>query len=287
MKVLVLGSTGLLGQALIKEIKKRKFNYVGVALKNADINVDITDDDRLCECINTTRPDVLINTCAIVNHKICDDDILAAYKVNARPSSILVKLAKEYNFKYVYISTDGYFVDDRDKAHDENAPMTFLNEYARTKFLGEAFSLTDENALVIRTNIVGFRGVPQMPTFVEWAIQMLKNGEKMTLFDDYFTSSISVALFSKALFDLILKDINGRINLASSSVSSKKEFIEELAKQFSFSLSNTKTGSVSSLSSKRADSLGLDVSKAERILGYKLPNLQAVIAQLKEEYSHV
>ena len=46
-------------------------------------------------------------------------------------------------------------------------------------------------------------------------------------------------------------------------------------------------GSVTELKSKRANSLGLDVNKAETILGYKLPNLSEVIQQLKEEYDEL
>ena len=46
-------------------------------------------------------------------------------------------------------------------------------------------------------------------------------------------------------------------------------------------------GSVSQLASKRADSLGLDVSRAENILEYKLPDLEAVIEQIKEEYYEI
>ena len=75
--------------------------------------------------------------------------------------------------------------------------------------------------------------------------------------------------------------------MASSEVFSKKEFIEKLANEFNFSLKNTHVGSVSSLSSKRADSLGLDVSLAESILGYNLPTLNDVIFQLKKEYENV
>ncbi len=56
------------------------------------------------------------------------------------------------------ISTDHYFCGQGDLKHDESAPVTLLNEYARTKYAGEAFALTNPEACVIRTNVVGFRG---------------------------------------------------------------------------------------------------------------------------------
>lgn len=288
MRIIILGGTGLLGQALQKEIQIRNYEVITVARNNADYCVDITDDLKLEELINKTKPNIIINACAIVNHKFCDENPDCAYKTNARPSAILAKLAKEYNFKYVYISTDGYFNGDTNLKHSESSQVELLNEYARTKYVGEIFSLTNRDSLVVRTNIVGFRGKKNQPTFVEWVVNSLKNKETITLFDDYYTSSITVTQFSKSLLDIIEKDISGVINLASSEVFSKKDFIETLADKFGFSLENTKTGKVSSLTtSKRADSLGLDVSKAENILGYKLPTLDEVIIQLKKEYDNV
>ena len=286
MKYIVIGGTGLLGKALKKEISSKDDICITIARKNADYCIDVQDDLKLQALIEEQTPDVVINACAIVNHKICDENPAIAYKTNARPSAILTNLAITNNFKYVYISTDGYFHGDKNARHSETANVLLLNEYARTKYTGEQFTLTNPHALVVRTNIVGFKGTEE-PTFVEWVINSLKNNKEITLFDDYYTSSISVTQFSKALCSLIKKDAYGIINLASSEVFSKKEFIEKLANEFNFSLKNTHVGSVSLLSSKRADSLGLDVSLAEKILGYNLPTLNDVILQLKKEYENV
>ncbi len=286
MKVCILGATGLLGQALVKECGKRNYDVVTVARKNTDIELDITDEKQLLDYFNANVFDVVVNTVAIVNHKICDDNPHLAYMVNARPNAFLSDLSKIKKFKLVYISTDGYFYGDKDLKHDENAQVHFLNEYARTKFLGEQFTLTNSNNLVTRTNIVGFKNA-QTPTFFEWALNAVKNKDEITLFEDYYTSSISVSQFAKSLFDLISIDSCGLFNLASSEVSSKKQFIEKMSEIFDLNLENAKTGSVNQLSSKRADSLGLNVTKAERTLGYKLPNLEEVLVQLKEEYDEL
>ena len=285
-KIAIFGSTGLLGQKLLKEGRARGFDVIGTARNNADICLDITNDKALIDFFSQNQFDVVINTVAIVNHKQCDDNPSLAYLVNARPGSILTQLADDYNFKYVYISTDGYFEGDGNKKHDENTPVKFLNEYAKTKYLGECFALTNPKSLVTRTNIVGFKGA-QTPTFFEWALNAINSRQEMTLFDDYFTSSISVELFAKSLYDLIEKNASGLYNLASSEVSSKKEFIEKTAEIFGLELVNASVGSVSSLSSKRADSLGLDVTRAEKVLGYKLPALNDVLMQLKEEYDEL
>lgn len=282
VKICIIGSTGLLGQALVKECRGRNYETVGVARTNADICLDVTDDNALTLFLRKEKFDIVINTVAIVNHKACDDSPEKAYLINARPSSILAKLSSELEFKYVYISTDGYFTDDKNKKHDETSKVQLLNEYARTKYIGECFTLLLKDSLVVRTNIVGFRN-DNIPTFFEWVLNSLENKDEMVLFDDYYTSSISVKQFSKALLDLLRNNACGLYNLASSEVFSKKKFIEKTAEIFNFELTNTKIGSVNQLNSKRANSLGLDVKKAEKLLGYKLPSLTEVIYQLKAE----
>jgi dTDP-4-dehydrorhamnose reductase len=283
---LVLGSTGMLGQALIKEIKQRNKTVIGIARKNADITLDITKDELLLNTIKEVQPKVIINTVAIVNLSYCEENPAESYLYNARASATLSRYCAANQIKYIYISTDHYFKGNKNKKHSEEQPVNLCNEYALTKYLGEELSLINEQALVVRTNIVGFRYNKDAPTFVEWAIKALENNEKMNLFNDFYTSSIDVNSFSKALYNLITEDTAGLINLASSDVSNKEEFISALANRLNLSLKNTTTCSMHQNTStiKRNDSLGLDVSKAEKILAYKLPTLSEVINNLAIEY---
>ncbi|MDD4273745.1 MAG: sugar nucleotide-binding protein [Desulfobacter postgatei] len=283
---LVLGSTGMLGQALLKEIKQRNNTVVGVARKKADICMDITNDKQLLEVIEEINPKIIINTVAIVDLSYCEENPSQCYLCNSRVSLILSKYCALNKKKYVYISTDHYFTGDQDRKHSEAHPVNLCNEYAMTKYIGERLSLVNDNALVVRTNIVGFRHDEKSLSFLEWAIKALENKEHMNLFDDFYTSSIDVRSFSKALCDLIDKDVNGIINLASSEVSNKKTFIETLAKQLGLSLANTNGCPMSQNTGivKRNESLGLDVLKAEEILGYSLPTLLEVVNNLVREY---
>lgn len=285
---MVLGSTGLLGQALMKLLKSRNQTVVGIARNDADISIDITDELLLMEALENNKPDVIINTVAIVNLSYCQENPEQCYKVNAKPSAMLAKYCALNKIRYVYISTDHYFTGDQNQKHSETAPLTLSNQYAITKQLGEEYSLIDENALVVRTNIVGFRGDKDAPTFVEWAINALKNKEKMQLFDDFYTSSIDVRNFSKLLIELIEKNASGIVNLASSEVSNKQKFITSLASQLNLSTENTKTCSMMQNSSgiDRNESLGLDVFKAEKMLGCSMPSLNEVIKNLAQEYQN-
>lgn len=285
MKILLLGSTGMLGQALYNEAINRGYSVVGAARSGGDRIIDISDGIRLKQLITQEKPNIIINTVAMMNYEYIEQHPGQAYLTNARPMSILVEASKEIRAYLIYISTDHFFCGDGLKKHDENYPVSLINEYARTKYLGECFTGLYEDSLIIRTNIVGFRGSQSNLTFVEWCIQMLQKKEPATLFDDYYTSSIDVNSFSEILLDLIEKHITGIINVASRDVFSKKEFIEKLAGKMSLDLSHTTTGSVKELKDmQRANSLGLDTGKAEKILGYKMPSLEEVIENLVIDY---
>ena len=140
---------------------------------------------------------------------------------------------------------------------------------------------------MVRTNIVGFRGLSGKPTFLEWVLTQLKEKKDFKAFDDFITSSIDVGSFSESLLAPISgpKPL-GILNLASSQVASKKEFIEAIAHEFHFSLEKMSTASVKDLSgAKRGESLGLDVSRAESLLGQSLPGLKKVAKNLFFEYT--
>ena len=288
MKFLVIGGTGLLGQALKNEIILQGHSCLTLARKNADFSIDITNHSKIEEIIKDDKYDYVINACAIINLEYCDKHYDEAVNINSLPNFFLAQLSKIYRFKYIYISTDGYYKGDQNSKHNEEFPVTIFNKYAETKYLGEALTLYDDNSLVVRTNIVGLRNWYDKPTFFEWVIDSLKKGVEINMFDDYYTSSISTYQFSKILIDLLKYDTKGIINIASSDVFTKKDFIVAIANRFGYSLSNARVTKLSDFGNvNRPNSLGLDTYKIERILGYKMPSLNEVVEQLYKETNEI
>jgi dTDP-4-dehydrorhamnose reductase len=286
MKILITGINGMLGQALKKQAQIRNIDTIGIDLDNADIVLDITDSEKLTKTIETIKPDIIINTAALVNLEQCEKNPEFAYKINAEAVETLTTISKDINAYLIQISTDHFFTEKNTDKHKETDKVTLLNEYAKSKYAGEQFALSNENNLVIRTNIIGFRGKKDSPTFIEWVLKTLKEKSPITLFDDFFTSPINVTQLAKVIFDLLDKKPTGILNIAGREVSNKKTFIEALAKKLNFDLSNAKIGSVNGIKTlKRANCNGLDVTKAETILDYNLPTLDDVINSIIIEYN--
>jgi dTDP-4-dehydrorhamnose reductase len=287
--IALVGSTGMFGQALAAEARHRKMEVYGLARHDADFCVDISSSDFLCASLSEIKPDIVINAAAITNLAYCEANPGDAYLVNAAPVANVADYCQRESVKLVQISTDHYYRGHDRKLHSEDHPVKLINQYAKTKFAGEAFARTAMESLIIRTNIVGFRSWPSNPTFVEWVIESLLKKRKMTLFSDFFTSSIDTGNCAKCVFDLISRDCSGVINVGASECFSKADFIFALAEKLGLSTRNCHLGSVEQMDSRfiRANSLGLDVTLAQSILQEKMPSLSEVINSIIEHYEKI
>ncbi len=283
--VLIVGDSGLLGQALVTVGRSRGLPIRGASRRSRDILLDAGNPEALANVLDEIGPGIVINASGLVDINQCQVDPAMAWMQNARMPGLLAEECFRRTVQLVQVSSDHFFVGDGDAPHDEDSPVTLVNEYARSKYAGELLALRCPGTLVIRTNIVGFRGRPASPTFLEWLLAALESGAPVDLFDDFFTSSISTAQCANALYELLDKGATGRVNLAAREGASKARFAEEMARASGLSMKSCRLRSVRSISgAPRAESLVLDVGRAERALGFPLPSLAEVVAQLAEEY---
>jgi dTDP-4-dehydrorhamnose reductase len=276
--LLVLGGTGLAGRAIVTAARTRGLNVVTLA-RSGDISVDIRDQTALHRALDEIGARIVINAAAIVSAPQCEENPADAWQVNARPAAIVAEHGRAVGRRTLHISTDHFYCGDGARRHAETDPIRLVNEYARTKYAAEAFALTQADALVLRTNFVGWPS-PRGTSFAEWAMNVVETNPAADLFDDQFVSSLDVWTLAEAMIDLALGKAVGVMNLAASEVFSKARFVEELARQSGRPVTNTRRASVAEQSTVRADSLGLDVSLAESILGHTLPDLEGVVASL-------
>ncbi len=265
MNWLVLGATGMLGPALVSAMKARGDQVTTAARSKADLNFDVADLGALESALRDCNPGAVFNCAAMTDLAQCEKDPLGAYAANARPLAALAAWSKAVKRPFIHVSTDCFFTGEGDALHDEASPVTLLHEYARTKFAGESFALTAPRALVLRTNILGAK-----KGFARFAIDALKAGNGV-FFDDFYTSPLHIDVFAKAALDLAQAKATGILNLGARGAASKAELARGLGMRLGLDFSKAKTGSVAALSPRRAESLGLDVRKAESILKYQLP----------------
>ncbi len=131
-KVLILGSKGMLGQALAEEFQDYKLTLWD---KN---NLDITHRKTLQNKISHLAPDIIINAAAYTNVEEAEKNQEQTLKVNGKAVGYLAQIAKKINAILVHYSTDYVFEGKNYKGYKETAQPNPINVYGKSKFLGEA-----------------------------------------------------------------------------------------------------------------------------------------------------
>ncbi|MBL8689951.1 MAG: sugar nucleotide-binding protein [Rhodospirillaceae bacterium] len=279
-KILLLGATGLVGRALLRVAGARGIAIVGAARTGADIMVDVTRDEDLAAVIERSGCGLVVNATMSGGIEACHRDPGGTYLVDGRAVRILTELCRRRGMPFVHLSTDHFFTGDGAARHDESAPVVLVNDYAAGKYAGERFALTYPRSLVIRTNVAGHRGWAGRPTFAEWAVAALAGNQEITGFSDYHCSTIDSDSLAHAILDLTSGGASGLLNVGATEVASKYAFLDALARRLGLPDRCLVEGSVAGLVPRRAESLGLDVSKAEGLLGRRLPTLEEVVDHL-------
>jgi dTDP-4-dehydrorhamnose reductase len=281
-KILIIGATGMLGQSLMLSFSDLGYEVTGTSREDSGFSLDITKIEQVRHALRIIKPDVVVNAAGIADVDYCERNPDVAFEVNFSAVCRLAEECEANGVKFVQISTDHFFTGDKNLAHTESALKTIVNVYAESKSAAEECLKERKDVLVVRTNITGFRGGSK-PTFIEWALAALRNDTSIQGFVDYYTSTIDTLSFSNALVRLVELGAAGIINLASSEVSSKYQFLVTLKDALPDASAEIQQAHIGNLQVKRAESAGLDVSKAEQFLGYKLPGRKEVVANLIEQ----
>ena len=264
---LILGATGMAGTAIYKELWMRRKRVIGLSRNGPDIKLDLLyDQHNLKQIISTLNPKVIINCAAIVSLAYCEENPKEAKIINSRLVETLLHICQELEIRLIHLSSDHFYTGDKNQLHSELDQTVALNVYAKTKLMAEKYALRADDSLIIRTNITGFRPGNTQNTFIEWLINSIQRRSEITLFDDFYTSTIDVTSFSKILLNPLLDESKGIINIGSRDCVSKKIFACSIGDHLGVDLNWVLSGSVAKQTPRRAESLGLNCSKIEAVL---------------------
>lgn len=164
-RVLVLGATGMLGNAVFRLFARSPgYHTYGTARSNALLcllpkdlhsyviaDVDVEKIDSLTQVFSEVRPDVVINCIGLIKQLKGADDPLEAIPINVLLPHRLARISELVGARLIHMSTDCVFSGSRGmylEADDSDAK----DLYGRSKYLGE---VDYHNAITLRTSIIG------------------------------------------------------------------------------------------------------------------------------------
>jgi len=221
MKILIAGSTGLVGSHLARRLAK---DHEVLALRHADL--DITDQQSVQRLVGANRPQLIFN-CAVLQVDESEQDPALAWAVNVNgPRHLaaaangvgaeIVQFSSQYVFAGGQINRPPYTVDD------EPAP---INVYGRSKLAGE-HAVRDANprAYIIRTSWVYGSG---KNSFLCAAPSDLRAGKKVRAIDDIWSSTTYVADLIERILLIQSTGSYGTYHVVNQGVCSYYEFALE------------------------------------------------------------
>lgn len=165
MRILVLGVSGMLGNAMLRVLSERAdlqvFGTVrsGVAkhffspeiVKRVITGVDVENQDALTCVLTECRPQVVINCIGLIKQLADANDPLVALPINAMLPHRLARLCELGGARLVHVSTDCVFSGTKGN-YRESDQSDATDLYGKSKYLGE---VSYPHTITLRTSIIG------------------------------------------------------------------------------------------------------------------------------------
>lgn len=239
MKVMVLGLTGMLGNAMFRFLsdnsafvvhgtarseKSRQFFPQRLSSK-ITIGVDVENHDALVRVFATVRPDVVINCVGLVKQLAEANDPLQAVPINTLLPHRLAALCQATGARLVHISTDCVFSGSKGNYLESDFPDAY-DLYGRTKLLGE---VDFPHAITIRTSIIGHELSGQR-SLVGW---FLSQQGPVEGFARAVFSGLPTVELARVICDYVLPQphLHGLYHVAANPIS-KFDLLKLIARQY-------------------------------------------------------
>jgi UDP-glucose 4-epimerase len=193
--VLVTGSSGFIGAALVASLRASGVGVVGVDLKPSpdptlDRVVGDLEDPEVVDAALASRPEAIFHLAARTSVLKSMEDPLGVYRVNVDVTQQLLELGRQRGVRsFVLASTNAVAGSSDGDVIDERTPMRPLTPYGATKAAGEMLCSAyagayDMAACSIRlTNVYG-PGMGQKDTFVIRLLRAAAGHHPITIYGD-------------------------------------------------------------------------------------------------------
>lgn len=181
MKIVIVGSGGRLGAALMREYRD-EFDVTG--FNHAQL--DLGNPEEIRAKIDNLNFDILINAAAFTNVDLCEKEREQAFRINAEAPRILAEICGERSAKLVHISTDYVFDGEKREPYREEDAAHPISVYGESKRVGEQNVLAvQDRHLVVRVSwIFG----PDRPSFIDAVMQRARAEEHIDAIADKFAT---------------------------------------------------------------------------------------------------
>jgi dTDP-4-dehydrorhamnose reductase len=236
MKILITGSSGMLGTDLVNLLKRREasLEHNPEVIEAPHEVLDITLEDRVSDFISTHTPDIVVNCAAFTNVDKCETEREDAFSVNALGPKYLAAAANKCGARVIQISTDFVFDGNGNRPYTEEDQTNPLSEYGRTKLEGERnIQSYCDSYLIVRTSwLFGHNGI----NFAAKMLELAEQHKELSIVTDETGSPTYTPDLAEALWILIKQKCEGIINVSNDGSCSRYEWAEYIFETMGFKI---------------------------------------------------
>lgn len=273
MKIVVLGSAGMLGHMVTLYLLEQGFSVVPIARRRTSVEpidellevTDLSDPNQVQELLDRHRPCIVINCAAITSSDAPPEDLK---RINTDLPRHLYQVitAKDDGTRLLHMSTDGVFLGRRGGYTERDTPDsddTYI--YGKTKLEGEVW---DSRNICLRTSILG-PSIGSKKGLLDWFMGQTGQARGAVR---YRWNGLTTLELAKFMAFLISQPQGGLIHIGSGEHLSKCDLLKLVGEIFG---KDTEVLPEESASCDRT-------LRSERSLDYALPDYRTMMRELKE-----
>ena len=270
MKVLVLGSTGMVGHTITLYLNEKGYNVTAYSRTPFPFCKNIIgnafESKKIREILISDEYEIIINCIGLLNNN-ANGDISKAIYLNSYLPHFLVDAIKASNSKFIHLSTDCVF-SGINGPYFEDSYCDSPTMYDKTKALGEVANGTN---LTFRNSIIG----PDMNEagigLLNW---FLKQTHPVNGYTNAIWTGVTTLTLANAIEQAIKEDLSGLYHLVNNTSISKFELLCLFNKHFRNN----------EIRINKSDIPRIDKSlKNTRFdFSFKVPNYEQMIIEMRE-----
>ena len=229
IKILVLGSTGMLGHVICSYLTKNKsFDIYDISFRKSlnpnTILCDVTKVEKLESIIFSTRPNFIVNCIGVLINEANKNPSNTIF-LNAYFPHKLSEISKKINARLIHISSDCVFDGKKGFYNEDDIPSP-KDLYGKTKALGE---ITYNDNLTLRTSIIGPELKKNGQGLFHWVMQQKK---VIQGFSNVYWGGVTTLQLAKVIEKSIFLNLKGLILITNGSRISKFKLLQLINKYF-------------------------------------------------------
>lgn len=220
MRVKIIGATGLLGKALIREWTGDE--VIGLGAKD----LDIRQSTQVLQVIKNHSPHWIVLVAAYTDVDGCESNADLAFSVNRDGAFHVAKAAKESGARLLFLSSDYVFDGNKRTPYDTGDRRNPQSVYGRTKAEAELLLLEESRDVCIaRTSwLFGVGG----KCFPDTILKLAANRASLDVVDDQRGSPTYSVDLARAIIELCRRDARGIVHVTNAGSCTWFEFAKEI-----------------------------------------------------------